>query len=269
MPLRGACPKRDQRQGLAMPARGQKALKNTIVRVTAGMFAAGLLTFGALAPASAGIFERIFGGLRQAVEAPANVRAFADPFAGLRSPSAPSQQAGAGPASGYCVRTSDGFYFPVHAQSGVSAADTCHTFCPASQTRVYSSGNIANSVAADGSRYADLDTAFLYRKELVADATCNGRDHFGLARIDVNTDPTLRPGDIVATKSGLMAVTGMQNKVANFTPVDTYRGLSQSARDKLSDVKIMPPNPGAPNVTPVTLGGNTRPDDNRRAHLSR
>src|SRR5664280_765945 len=73
-----------------MPARGKKALKNTVLRVSAGLFAAGLLTFGALAPASAGIFERIFGGLRQAVEAPANVRAFADPFAGMRSPSAPN-----------------------------------------------------------------------------------------------------------------------------------------------------------------------------------
>ena len=105
-----------------MPARGNKALKSTIVRVSAGLFTAGLLMFGTLAPASAGIFERIFGGLRQVVEAPTNLRAFTDPFAGLRSPSAPSQQAGAGPANGYCVRTSDGFYFPVHALSGVSAA---------------------------------------------------------------------------------------------------------------------------------------------------
>lgn len=252
-----------------MPVHGQKALKNTIVRISAGLFAAGLLTFGALAPASAGIFERIFGGLRQAVEAPANVRAFADPFAGLRNPSAPPQQSSAGPANGYCVRTSDGFYFPVHAQSGVSAAEACHAFCPASETRVYSSGAIDNAVASDGSRYADLDTAFIYRKELVADATCNGRDHFGLARVDANTDPTLRPGDIVATKAGLMAVTGVKNKVADFTPIDTYRGLSQSARDKLSGVKIMPPNPGAPTVTPVTLGGNRRADDNRRAQLAR
>ena len=31
----------------------------------------------------------------------------------------------------------------------------------------------------------------------------------------------------------------------------------------------MPPNPGAPNVTPVTLSGHTRADDNRRAQLSR
>ena len=126
------------------------------------------------------------------------------------------------------MRTSDGFYFPVQAHAGVSAADACHAFCPASQTRLYSGGSIDHAVAADGSRYADLDTAFLYRKQLVAGSTCNGRDPFGLARVDVNTDPTLRPGDIVATKTGLVAFTGMKNKVADFTPIDSYRGLAKS-----------------------------------------
>jgi hypothetical protein len=255
-----------------MVAHGKKAFQRAILHVSAGVFAAGLLTFASLGPASAqGIFERIFGGLRHAVEAPAglpaNIQAFADPFAGMRT--APSQRAEANPASGYCVRTSDGFYFPVQAHAGVSATDACRTFCPASQTRLYSGGGIDHAVASDGSRYSDLDTAFLYRKQLVAGSTCNGRDVFGLARVDVNSDPTLRPGDVVATKTGLVAFTGMKNKVADFTPVDSYRNLSKGARDKLSDIKIMPPNPGAPNVTPVTFGARVRADDNRSAQLSR
>jgi hypothetical protein len=255
-----------------MVARGKKAFKKTTLRVSAGVFAIGLLTIVPLAPASAqGIFERIFGGLRHAVEAPAglpaNIQAYADPFAGTRN--GPSQRAEAGPASGYCVRTRDGFYFPVQAHAGVSAADACRTFCPASQTRLYSGSGIDHAFASDGRRYADLDTAFLYRKELVADATCNGRDAFGLARVDVNTDPTLRPGDVVATKTGLVAFTGMKNKVADFTPLDSYRGMSKSARDRLAETKIMPPNPGAPNVMPVTLSGRTRADDNRSAQLAR
>ena len=241
-----------------MVARGKKAFKKAILHVSAGVFATGVLTFGALAPASAqGIFERIFGGLRHAVGAPAGlpatIQAFADPSAGTRN--APSQRAEAGPARGYCVRTSDGLYFPVQAHAGVSAADACHAFCPAGETRLYSGSGI--------------DTAFLYRKQLVAGTTCNGRDAFGLARVDVNTDPTLRPGDIVATKTGLVAFTGMKNKVADFAPLDDYRGMSKSARERLADTKIMPPTPGAPNVTPVTLSGHTRADDSRRAQLSR
>jgi len=233
------------------------------------------MTFAA--PASAqGIFERIFSGLRHAVEAPSqqptNIQAYVDPYTSLARAvdTPPPLRAETGPARAFCVRTSDGFYFPVQAHAGVSAADACRTFCPASQTRLYSGGSIDHAVASNGSRYTDLDTAFLYRKQLVAGSTCNGRDPFGLARVDVNSDPTLRPGDVVATQSGLVAFTGMKNKVADFTPIDSYRGVPKSTRDKLSDVRIMPPNPGAPNVTPVTLTNSARArDDNRSAQLSR
>jgi Protein of unknown function (DUF2865) len=244
--------------------------KKKMLHVAAVIFAAGLVTLASLAPASAqGIFERIFGGLRRTVEAPAglptNIQAFANPFGSPSEGNAPRSETG--PASAYCVRTCDGHFFPVQAHAGVSAADACHAFCPASQTRTYSGGGIDHAVAADGSRYADLDTAFLYRQQLVAGCTCNGRDAFGLARVDVNSDPTLRPGDIVATKTGMVAFAGMKNKVADFTPVDSYRGLPKTARDKVSEMKIMPPNPGALIVTPVTLApsGRQRGNDNRSA----
>ena len=98
-------------------------------------------------------------------------------------------------------------------------------------------------------------------------ATCNGRDQFGLAHVDVNTDPTLRPGDIVATRSGLVAVTAMKNRVAEFTPIGSDRAVLQSTREKLAGVKIMPTVRGA---TPVTMGGRARArDENRSAQLSR
>lgn len=252
-----------------MAARGKKAFNRVILRVSAGVFAVGWLTFASLGPASAqGIFERIFGGLRHAVEAPAglpaNGQAFADPFADMRT--APSPRAEAARASGFCVRTSDGFYFPVLAHAGVSAAAACRTFCPASQTQLYSGGSIDHAVASDGSRYTDLDTAFLYRKQLIAGSTCNGHDAFGLARVDVNSDPTLRPGDVVATKSGLVAFTGMKNKVADFTPFGSDRTVPRSTREKLAGVKIMPTSRG---VTPVTFGVRVRADDNRSAQLTR
>ena len=53
----------------------------------------------------------------------------------------------------------------------------------------------------------DLKTAYLYRKQIVPDCTCNGRDIFGLAPIDVKTDPTFRAGDTVATADGVIVVT--------------------------------------------------------------
>ena len=119
----------------------------------------------------------------------------------------------------------------------------------------------------DGSRYADLDNAFVYRKKLVAGCTCNGRDPFGLARVDVNTDPTLRPGDIVATKTGLVAVTAIENKVAIHADRQRPRRRQELARETGRACKIMPPSRAG--ATPVTMSGRARADDNRSAQLSR
>jgi hypothetical protein len=168
------------------------------------------------------------------------------------------------------VRTCDGHFFQVRAQPGMSAAAACHAFCPASQTRLYSGSNIDYAVARDGSRYADLDTAYVYRQHLVAGCTCNGRNVFGLAHIDPATDPTLRPGDVVATKNGLMAFTGVKNgehdKAAGFTPAASYRGFSSSYRAMLSAMKIAAPGAGAPD----TITSSIPPaNDNRSAQLTR
>jgi hypothetical protein len=255
-----------------MAARGGRA----VLHIAAGILSLGALTLSVSTPASAqNIFERIFGGLRRAVEAPSrppqDVPAFADPLSGLGNANNPPQQrlrAENGPNRAFCVRTCDGHFFPVQAHGGMSAAESCNAFCPATQTLLYSGGNIDYAVAADGSRYEDLDNAFVYRKQLVAGCTCNGRDTFGLAQIDVKADPTLRQGDIVATKTGLAAFTGMKNKVAEFTPVQSYRGMPQAYRDKLSETKIMPPNPGAPVLTTATIppaAAKARDDDRRRA----
>ncbi len=252
--------------------------RTAVFRLAAGVLSLGLVTLSLSAPASAqGIFERIFGGLRQAVEGPTreptNITAFADPFSNLANGINPAPQpAETGLARAFCVRTCDGHFFPVQARTGLSAAESCHAFCPGSQTRLYSGGTIDYAVASDGSRYADLANAFVYRQHLVDGCTCNGHDHFGLARMDINSDPTLRQGDIVATKSGLMAFIGAKNNVADFTPINSYNGLSKNYRDKLSDVKIMPPNPGAAEATAATIthtSDRARDNDHRRAQLGR
>jgi hypothetical protein len=227
------------------------------------------LTFaGIAAPASAqGIFESLFGGLRRAVRSvPAEVSSFADPFEGMRRSSEPPVTRGEGsPVSGYCVRTCDGHYFPVHAQGSMSSADMCSAFCPASETKVYSGGAIDNASTRDGSRYSDLPNAFVYRKQLVAGCTCNGKSAFGLVNLDVKTDPTLRQGDIVATANGLSAYTGAKNQTAEFTPISNYRALPQSYRDKLLATKVAPENAMA--MAPVTLAPHKRkPETTGRAY---
>lgn len=256
-----------------MAARGKRAG----VRAAIGVLAASLMMLGVGTPASAqGIFERIFSGLRHAVEGPSqqptNIQAFVDPYTSLARAVAPSSplRAETGPARAFCVRTCDGHYFPVQAHAGLSTAEACRSFCPASQTRLYSGGTIDSAVTSNGSRYADSDNAFVYRRQLVAGCTCNGRDAFGLTQLDAKSDPTLRAGDIVATKSGLVAFTGGKNSnVAEFTPIDSYRGLNKTSRDRLSEIKIMPPNPGAPKLTTSKIPPVARSDSTQRAQLSR
>ena len=119
----------------------------------------------------------------------------------------------------FCVRLCDGMSFPLERYPNATPVETCQAMCPASKTKVFFGTEIDGAVARDGARYANLNNAFLYRKQLVANCTCNGRDAFGLAPFGMASDPTLRPGDIVVTKDGLMAYTGKSGQ-AGFTPVD-------------------------------------------------
>jgi hypothetical protein len=235
-----------------MAFQGQKSA----YRVIAGLFGLSLLILAAPPPASAGFFDTVINGFRRAVGAPdlpqrepGRGPAYTDPFTSLANRitgDMPQQELehlrpdARGPQQAFCVRTCDGRYFPVQAHAGLSAAESCHSFCPASETRLYGGSNIDSAVAANGSRYAGLPAAFAYRKALVAGCTCNGRTAFGLAPIDIARDPTLRPGDIVATPQGIAAYTVNRNNVGEFTPVRNYGGLAKDTRDRLAQTRVGP-----------------------------
>ncbi|WP_022721305.1 DUF2865 domain-containing protein [Rhodopseudomonas sp. B29] len=104
----------------------------------------------------------------------------------------------------YCVRSCDGRYFPISATGDASKAETCNNLCPSGDTKVVYGSTIDSARTTTGKLYSELPNAFKYRTEIVAGCTCNGKDAFGLAKIDVDNDPTLRKGDIVAGKDGLM-----------------------------------------------------------------
>ncbi|HEX2116141.1 MAG TPA: DUF2865 domain-containing protein [Alphaproteobacteria bacterium] len=144
------------------------------------------------------------------------------------------------------MRLCDGRYFPIQRQAGATAAQLCSSFCPASETKVFSGSGIDHAVASDGTRYANLRNAFVYRERIVENCTCNGRDPYGLVTLSVGSDPTLRPGDIVATDDGFVAYNGGNRRQAEFTPIGSYPGLSKELRERLSQTRIMP------NATPVT-----------------
>jgi hypothetical protein len=186
------------------------------------------------AASAQGIFDALFGGFRRAL-AP-RAPSFADPSQDGRFADG---HHGGGPSSGYCVRLCDGRYFPVNGRGRMSAAEMCRAFCPAAPTQIFSGGSIGRAIASNGQRYSDLPNAFVYREKLVAGCTCDGKSPTGLVRFAETDDPTLRPGDIVATGSGLMSYRS-DGRHADLAPISDAPGLSPKLREQLTATRVAP-----------------------------
>jgi hypothetical protein len=159
-------------------------------------------------PASAaGLLDFLFGGYRSAPRAASSPVPYPSMarFATVRGRSAKLQF---GASVAYCVRLCDGRYFPMLRTAQATPVEMCNAFCPASTTKVFSGSPIERAVASDGTRYDDLDNAFAYRKKISPDCTCNGHDLFGNALMDISSDPTLRTGDLISTRDGLVPFAG-------------------------------------------------------------
>jgi hypothetical protein len=198
----------------------------------------------AASPAAAqGFFESFFGRHQPRYIPPSplppHASSYADPSHYGREGRYSDYGGYSGRGAVYCVRTCDGRYFPIQRLAGTTPAELCRSFCPASKTMVFSGGRIDSAIAPNGARYADLDNAFAYRDKVVENCTCNGKDGLGLAQLSSLSDPTLRPGDIVATNEGLVNYRGRGGS-AEFTPIDRTAG---NWSQKLSDVKIRPARP--------------------------
>jgi hypothetical protein len=219
--------------------------------LTSAAAIAGLAAIAAAPPASAesgGVFGaifNIFGSSHDGRYEP--VTAYAAPSAPATTLDKPVDLQAPAVSSGgntYCVRLCDGRYFPLSApavSSPAGPAKVCSALCPAAKTAIFRGGDIDAAYGARGERYAGLANAFVYRQKLVPDCTCNGRDAFGLAHIDVDNDPTLRAGDIVATRTGLQVFRGSRGrtvKSSDFSPVRSMPNMSASVRRELGGLKV-------------------------------
>ena len=183
---------------------------------------AALAIASALAPAAQAqdFFSALFGGMGRARQ-PYISLPFASDDGSVPVQRAETRQRYGGGGQAFCVRTCDGRYFPVTASDNASRAASCDSFCPASETKVFYGSNIDNAAAENGKAYSEMPNAFRYRNELVAGCTCNGKDQIGLAPVNVEDDPTLRKGDIVAGENGLLVAgrsTDRRGAALDFSP---------------------------------------------------
>ena len=166
-----------------------------------------------------------------------------------------------GTYAAHCVRLCDGRYFPLPVNAGVpssSPQELCSSLCPATKTEVYTGSGIDQAVSSRGKPYASLSNAFAYRERLADDCSCTGSGALGLVKIDVRSDPTLRPGDIVVTKEGRAVFRGDSrppHQTSAFVPtgddrkargVSETRAVSTRAEPKKSGARTerTPPVPG-------------------------
>jgi hypothetical protein len=209
--------------------RAQKRAKAGAAMLVIGTLVAASMTAMPGAARAEGFFDFLFGGQQRPWTPPSQTYEHPPPPEPRPARVAPAplereniSEGGGSTGHGvaFCVRLCDGHHFPMEQMVKGTPVETCRSICPYSKTKVFFGAEIGGAVAQDGQHYTNLDTAFLYRKQLVNNCTCNGKDAFGLAPLDVRSDPTLRPGDIVATKDGLASFTGRSGPGATFTPVN-------------------------------------------------
>ncbi len=107
-----------------------------------------------------------------------------------------------------CVRSCDGYYFPVSYSMVPSRfADdqrTCQRLCPAAEVTLYSYHNpgedMAQAVTISGQPYTALPSAFRYRKEFTPTCSCRRPGQsWADALKNADDSSTLESGDIVVT----------------------------------------------------------------------
>lgn len=107
-----------------------------------------------------------------------------------------------------CVRTCDGFFFPISfatvpARFG-DDAQTCQRLCPASETMLFSHRNpgeeVDQAISIHGTPYTELPNAFKYRQSFDKSCSCRAGGQSWADALGVERDETLRRGDIIVTE---------------------------------------------------------------------
>lgn len=146
----------------------------------------------------------------------------------------------------YCVRTCDGFFFPIGAGAGGDAAEAavCQQLCPGAETRVYA-GRIGQEIdeargRLDGKRYALLPTALRHRTRSDATCSCVGGGPGVATDIPARRDPTLRIGDVVMTATGMKVFNGgaLPYRDASFTAAGRSALIDARTRETLRRMEL-------------------------------
>jgi len=153
----------------------------------------------------------------------------------------------------FCVRTCDGFYFPLElsqdADNPSNAGSACQSNCPGAEVLPFfadgDSDTIEQAKSFDLQNYGALKHAYSYRSTLTAACACHRSANLNDS---VLTDPTLRKGDIIMTSQGLVVFRGFENTnqpEKNFSPVRSQAVPAQFAAE-IRDIDRQYPDTSGP-----------------------
>ena len=212
---------------------------------------------------------------RTATPAPAHARGFFDSLFG-----GPGGAVGAAPvppdspgmpeipeapqASTYrtlCVRTCDGFYFPISFATVSSKFQdderACQRQCPSAEAILFTHRNpgedVSQAVSLAGKRYTALPNAFRYRQEYSASCSCKRPDQTWAQALG-RADATIERGDIVVTEE--------RSKAMALPKADVSKTAGQAARLNSPDV-TNDAGTGNADVSPGAIAGQRDVADKR------
>ena len=152
-----------------------------------------------------------------------------------------------------CVRSCDGYYFPISYSTVPSRfADdqrACQRECPAAEVGLYTYRNpgedINQAVSTSGQPYTALPNAFQYRKEFTAACSCRRPGQsWADALKNADDSTTIESGDIVVTDQNAKALSQPQQQKSATTKPPLRPGL------KAQDTDVTPAAPGAMPIAP-------------------
>ncbi|HEY5794806.1 MAG TPA: DUF2865 domain-containing protein [Bosea sp. (in: a-proteobacteria)] len=153
------------------------------------------------APQQRGFFETIFGLEPRRGEIDSTL-----PELDPEQPLEPEKPRMGGPQT-VCVRTCDGFFFPLANNPGgrEGGDEMCQALCPGTETHAYgmsNGGDIQNSVArSTGQPYSSLPNAGKYQRSFDAACTCRGQGQsWAQALREAEYLLDKRKGDVIVTE---------------------------------------------------------------------
>lgn len=169
-----------------------------------------------------GLFGFLFGGSR----------------GGFREqyPSSPAENIQTSTYRTVCVRTCDGFFFPVSFAT-VSARfpqdeNMCRRTCPGAEAMLFSypnpGGSIEQATSTTGQPYTSLPNAFKYQTEYVKDCSCKPAGMTWEQALAGAEDGTLQRGDIVVDEERAKAMSQPEGGGVTVSPSEASQAAQQS-----------------------------------------